>query len=236
MEPFAPPLLTRSICLVTATYLSKDPEGDPLVSDILASVQQCFDSFEVATMPSLWSLQSLLLLITCPRVPQPSMLTSAACRMALLLGLHKPQNPRLLLFWSCVLASRWDSLCRADSSTFSRPSPDLMSLAPSSGPEDATIFTWLFTMVTEADQERCGPDSATKRTDCDWEGSFHEAAASIGTGIRGLREIMVLTRLYLMGKREEAQNISEAKKTIAKLCPAVNLNPFASALKGLGLT
>ncbi|CAG9946444.1 unnamed protein product [Clonostachys rosea f. rosea IK726] len=184
-------------------------------------------------MPALWSLQSFLLLITCPRIEQVSMLTSAAGRMALLLGLHKPQNPKLFLFWSCVLASRWDSLRNAESRATSRPCPDLMTFAPSSGPEEATIFTWFFDMVADADGERCGGNFGAQLHGNDWEAHLHQMGAGIITLSPGLKEMMILTRMYLRGEVDEhaVQNIGG----LAKQCRASNLNPFASVLQGLGV-
>ncbi|VUC21919.1 unnamed protein product [Clonostachys rosea] len=184
-------------------------------------------------MPSLWSLQSFLLLISCPRIEQVSMLISAAGRMALLLGLHKPQNPKLFLFWSCVLASRWDSLRDPDTRATSRPCPDLMTFAPSYGPEEVTIFTWFFDMVADADGERYGGNSGAQPYGNDWEAHLHQMGASIIVRSPGFKEMVTLTRMYLRGEVDE--RVVQSIGGLAKQCRASNLNPFASVLQGLGI-
>jgi hypothetical protein len=108
-----------------------------------------------------------------------------------------------------------------------------MTFAPSSGPEEATIFTWFFDMVADADGERCGGNSGAQLHGNDWEAHLHQMGAGIITLSPGLKEMMILTRMYLRGEVDEhaVQNIGG----LAKQCRASNLNPFASVLQGLGV-
>ena len=152
IRPFTSPLQPRSICLFAATYWSNSPTDDPLITDILEPVKQCFDSLSILVSPSLWCLQSLLLLIACPRVPQLTMLITTTGRMALLLGLHQYQKHVLLL--SCILAGRLESLKHALQRPASRPSLDIENFAPHLQPDTSTIFGPLYEMVAEADRAR----------------------------------------------------------------------------------
>ncbi|CAK7214696.1 hypothetical protein SEUCBS140593_002274 [Sporothrix eucalyptigena] len=146
--PFAAPLLTRAVCLVAA--MTGPHVDDGLVSSIVESVRQCFDAHDLCARPSLSTLQALLLLLCCPALAdlQAPVMTTAACTMAIALGLHRPQAPRPVLYWSCIAWARWDAL--STSRATGRDAPlcfDLESAVPATRPDPATCFGAIYRLL-----------------------------------------------------------------------------------------
>ena len=107
-SPYVSPLLLRSVCLLSAHL--DGPAARNLAEYIAQSIQQCFAAYELLYLPTASSLQSILLLLVSPLFSQASIMTAPACRMALTLGLHRPQAPRPDMYCSCIIASRWQVL------------------------------------------------------------------------------------------------------------------------------
>lgn len=107
-QPFASPVLVRSICLVSA--ISFPVIDAKTVSDLTESVLQCFDAEDLLAQPCVSTLQALLLLLACPGFAQRSMIVTSALRMACILGFDRAKSTRPILYWSCVAWARWEAL------------------------------------------------------------------------------------------------------------------------------
>lgn len=105
VTPYAPPMLLRAICLVSASLEGTD--GADLVEDIIASVRQCFDTYEMLALPSAPTLKACLLLLLCPKISNTSPILTSACRMALLLGYHLSGTENIHVYRACIIAARW---------------------------------------------------------------------------------------------------------------------------------
>ncbi|OAG39672.1 hypothetical protein AYO21_06140 [Fonsecaea monophora] len=153
-DPYPSPLLLRSVCLVSAHLAGASASTTALVEDITRSIHECFDAYELLSLPTLSTLQSLLLLLASPRFSQQSMMTASACRMALTLGLHRPHHPRPVLYWSCIVAARWESLRSASTRSADRVCFDLEMTPPQTEPDPLTIFGALYHLLACADRNR----------------------------------------------------------------------------------
>ncbi|KIW28372.1 uncharacterized protein PV07_08042 [Cladophialophora immunda] len=151
-EPYTSPLLFRSVCLVSAHLAGAS--GTALVEDISQSIHQCFDAYELLSLPTLSTLQSILLLLASPQFSQQSMMTASACRMALTLGLHRPHYPQPILYWSCIVAARWESLRSIGTRSTDRVCFDLETTPPHTEPDPRTIFGALYHLLAHADRNR----------------------------------------------------------------------------------
>lgn len=151
-EPYASPLLLRSVCLLSAHLAGASAKT--LVDDITESIHQCFDAYELLSLPTVTTLQSILLLLASPRFSQSSMMTASVCRTALTLGLHRPQHPRPVLYWSCIVAARWESLRDPMGQSSDSVCFDLASAQPHTEPDPGTVFGALYHFLACADKRR----------------------------------------------------------------------------------
>ncbi|KAL1907585.1 hypothetical protein Sste5344_006599 [Sporothrix stenoceras] len=85
--PFAAPLLTRAVCLLSA-LTNPNVDTTELLSGIIESVRQCFDAHDLCARPSMSTLQALLLLLCCPELAdlQAPVMVTATCTMAISLA------------------------------------------------------------------------------------------------------------------------------------------------------
>jgi hypothetical protein len=74
--------------------------------------------------------------------------------MALTLGLHRPHDPRPVLYWSCIIAARWQSLKEPSSRALSPLCFDLDNASPMFEPKSATIFGSIYHLLARADTNR----------------------------------------------------------------------------------
>lgn len=102
------------------------------------------------------TLQALLLLLCCPELAdlQAPIMVTAACTMAISMGLHRPQAPRPVLYWSCIVWARWEAVQTALSEGREVPPCfDLESALPATRPDPATCFGAIYGLLEEAEQD-----------------------------------------------------------------------------------
>jgi hypothetical protein len=184
--------------------------GEPaetLVSDIVESIHQLFDAYELLSLPTVPTLQSLLLLLASPCFDQSSLMTASACRMALTLGLHRSdREDGLMIYWSCIVAARWESLKSQKMQTESPLCFDLETTCPRTVPDPDTVFGQVYQLLMPAatdTNEAHTLNPLSERHDC----------------------VQVLA-CYLGHRAEDLQAICSADN---KGTPWYRLNPFHEA-------
>lgn len=133
---------------------SRDVDTTELFPGIIESVRQCFDAHDLCARPSVSTLQALLLLLCCPELAdlQAPVMVTAACTMAISLGLHRPQAPRPVLYWSCIAWARWEAVKTALSEGREEPLCfDLESALPVTKPDPATCFGAIYGLLEDAE-------------------------------------------------------------------------------------
>ncbi|KAF4629733.1 hypothetical protein G7Y89_g8413 [Cudoniella acicularis] len=224
--PYVPPLLLRSICLLSA-HLAGTAEKD-LTENIAESIRQCFDAHEMLCLPTVSSFKSMILLLASPLFSQSSIMTASACRMALTLGLHRPQHPHPELYWSCIVAARWQALKRSQNGAVGRLCFDLEKTPPETEPDRNSFFGAIYHLLAAADPNHTAPENSIP----------HPIGTEMSPGypfkfgnlIRGstleqnptLYSLLDLLQKYLSGSLSEADTaIMDVQRSLA-----FELNPF----------
>ncbi|KIW87407.1 uncharacterized protein Z519_12043 [Cladophialophora bantiana CBS 173.52] len=229
-EPYTSPLLLRSVCLVSAHL--DGARAHTLVEDIAQAVHQCFDAYELLSLPTVSTLQSILLMLASPRFSQQSMMTASACRMALTLGLHRPHYPKPILYWSCIVAARWESLRSVSTRLTDRVCFDLETTPPHTEPDPKTVFGALYHLLACADEnrERLGDLYHIYRSQNIYTYDATPTGQEVNASVRILGEEpeTVQTLVYPLVRylSEDGTNSSDASSTITDDSPAFELNPF----------
>ncbi|OJJ43543.1 hypothetical protein ASPZODRAFT_895238 [Penicilliopsis zonata CBS 506.65] len=159
-QPFASPLLVRAICLLSA--LSLPVVNSIFITQVTESIHQCFDAEDLLSLPSISTLQALLLLLACPGFSQRSIMVSSALRMASILGFNRAQSPRPILYWSCVAWARWDAIMLRGSSGIN----DTHILQGCTGTVRKTgyIYSMCFFLALQQDGNHSCPSACKKGT------------------------------------------------------------------------
>lgn len=236
--PYAPPLLLRTICLLAASMQGK--EAVKLVEDIVDSLRQCFDAYELLALPSMPTLKAILLLLACPKVMDTSMLVAGACRMALILGCHRPSASNPTIYWSCIIAARWEMLKDPTTQKSRTLCFDLDSAPPSTEPNKDTPFGQIYQVLKEADptiyQHPTRTPSSNASYDVGWAGdprdsrrvAEFERHPSEMQSSSGLPELL---RAFLDG--HEAAMRSVAASLLETKHASLHLNPFHHIMRHL---
>ena len=232
--PYVSPVLLRSICLVSA-HLAGPSERD-LAETIGASIRQCFEAHELLCLPTLSTLRAILLLLTSPLFSsQSSILTNCACRMALILGLHQPGHPRPELYWSCIIAARWQSLKDSAYGMPARHCFDLDTTQPQSEPDHDSLFGALYHLLARIESSKQAPwlTDMTSSTSAPITTYGPQGASFFNTSYGGCDpnpfRLLEMLDKYLFGEMPNPDTLAMDMQ----LSPAFELYPFYVIRHGL---
>lgn len=191
-----------------------DLSTNEVVPDIIESIRQCFDAYDLLSLPSTSTLQSLLLLLCCPVLSelQSPMMVTAACRMAISLGYHRPEAHRPILYWSCIAWARWEWLKNREPG--SPLCVDVESDHPRISPDPSTWFGSFYLLLAQAEK--------ASRSDLGPDGSVADEtslAMDVHAGYRHGQspdEIMAVTLIRLMQSYLSA-NVSQSQAILESL-------------------